>query len=360
MMGGPRAYNAPMQPFGSDRLRVTDDQRIVLSSRIDKGWTARVPKTLTSSEHPGTAVLCNDEYYEVVEASVQPQGSGFRYVLVPWREEHAIRVADRYDEESEARRIAEHAAGQRRDRQARGATFLGIFAGHLPAVVQERMAFELGFLPARFSLLSLLLPMGVVAWVVYSTASGVIGGTPHPLSPLKILLGAYLFAESAFRFSIIGTQSRPVGSAAGVLLYLLAYAAGPKDRMTSPFAVSKGLALFTLPREEDQALRDEMVMKAAYATLLTPAEQHRLAARFDFDYRRHAYGIAWVLLVIGVIGAGSAIATLRHGVRVTAILSLAAGAALAVEQLVRLIALGRGPAGSALAIFVRPLMKRLL
>ena len=73
---------------------MTEEGRIVLASRVEKGWTARVAKTLTSPEHPGTAVLCEDQYYEVLEASVQAQG-GVRYVLAPWAEEHAIRVADR-------------------------------------------------------------------------------------------------------------------------------------------------------------------------------------------------------------------------------------------------------------------------
>jgi len=37
-----------MQAYGSDRVRV-DGERIVLSSRLPKGWTARAPKTLTSA-----------------------------------------------------------------------------------------------------------------------------------------------------------------------------------------------------------------------------------------------------------------------------------------------------------------------
>ena len=45
-----------MTPHGSDRVRV-DGERIVLSSRLPKGWTARVARTLTSAEFPGTAVL---------------------------------------------------------------------------------------------------------------------------------------------------------------------------------------------------------------------------------------------------------------------------------------------------------------
>ncbi|HWS72907.1 MAG TPA: hypothetical protein VN605_12380, partial [Thermoanaerobaculia bacterium] len=253
---------------------------------------------------------------------------------------------------------AEHAAAETRRKQAAGASLLGIFAGHLPAIVQERMGFELGLLPARMSLLSLLLPMGAVAWIVYSTAAAVMSG--HALSLRLIVVAAYLFAESAIRFLIIFTQSRPAGSAIGVLLYLLAYAFGPRDRMTSPFAASKGSSLFTLPPEEDQVLRDELVMKAAYATLLTPAEQQRLAARFDFDYRRHAYGITSVLLITGIVGVVSSMATLRRGGGISALLALLVAGALALEQVVRLVSLRRGPAGSVLGFFVRPLMKRLL
>ena len=346
-----------MQPHGSDRLRVTEEQRIVLSSRFDKGWVARVAKTLTSPEHPGTAVLCDDEYYEVVEASAQPQG-GVRYVLAPWREEHAIRVADRYDEQSEARRIAEHAAEAKRRKQAGAASLLGIFAGHLPAIVQERMAFELGLLAARMSLLSLLPPMGAAAWIVYSQVGAFMAG--RSISVRLIAIAAFLLFESVIRFLIVFSQSRPIGSTIGMLLYLLAYAFGPRDRMTSPFAASKGMGTFTIPPEEDQKLRDEMTMKAAYATLLTPAEQQRLAARFGFDYRQHAYGITVVLLLAGIVGVWSSIATLRHGGGITTVLSLLVAGALAVEQLVRLVTLRRGPAGSILGVFVRPMMKRLL
>lgn len=348
-----------MQAHGSDRLRVTEEQRIVLSSRFDKGWTARVAKTLTSPEHPGTAVLCDDEYYEVVEANVQGHG-GIRYVLAPWREEHAIRVADRYDEESEARRLAEHAAAETRRKQSAGAWFFGIFLGHLPAIVQERIGFELGLLPVRMTLLSLLLPMGVVAWIAVSTASALVGGTPHAVSPLKIILGGYFFLESAIRFLIVFSQSRPAGSGLGVLLYLLAYGLGPSERMTSPFAASKGTSTFTIPPEEDQALRDELVMKAAYATLLSPAEQRRLEARFDFDYRQHAYGITAVLLLAGIVGVASSLGTLRQGGGISAFFSLLVAGGIAVEQVVRLIALRNGPAGSVFGIVVRPLMKRLL
>src|SRR5437868_14882535 len=96
-----------MQAFGSDRVRSGDGEQIVLSSRLSKGWTPRVEKTLTSAEFPGTAILWEEAYYEVVLAEGLPQG-GVRYVLEPWREHHAMRVTERYDAESEAQRIEEN------------------------------------------------------------------------------------------------------------------------------------------------------------------------------------------------------------------------------------------------------------
>ncbi|MCU1231009.1 MAG: hypothetical protein JWO97_3893 [Acidobacteria bacterium] len=348
-----------MQPIGSDRLRVTGDRRIVLSSRMDKGWSARVGKTPTSPEHPGTAVLCGDEYYEVVESTLQQQG-GVRYVLAPWRDEHAIRVADRYDEESEAQRVAGHEAALRRHRYRRGANLLGILVGHLPSGVQEQLGFELGILPARLSLLSLLLPMGVAAAIIVSQVGRLTGVGMPPVSLPMIVVAGFFLGESMIRFLIIFTQSRPAGSAIGVLLYLLAYAVGPRERMFSPFASSRGNAIFTIAPEEERELQDELLMKAPYATLLTPEEQRRLAERFGFDYRKHAYGITWVLLIAGIVGAVSSFGTLRQGGGVSALLALLAAVGLAVEQVIRLLALSRGPAGSVLGFVVRPMMRRLL
>src|SRR5258706_9014327 len=91
--GGPAArsaptYNRAMQAYGSDRVRSEDGERVVLLSRIPKAWTPRAPKTLTTAEFPGTAVLWEERYFEVLSAEALPQG-GVRYVLGPWQEMHA-------------------------------------------------------------------------------------------------------------------------------------------------------------------------------------------------------------------------------------------------------------------------------
>jgi hypothetical protein len=176
----------------------------------------------------------------------------------------------------------------------------------------------------------------------------------------QIMLAGYLFLESGMRYLIVTSQSRPIGSCAGVIVYLIAYAVGPREGMVSPFAHEKGFGTMTIAPEEDQTLRDEMILKSSFATLLSPQEQRRLAQRFDFDYRKHAYGIAVFLLVVATIGVGSSISTLRQSVRLSALASLVVAGAIGVEQLYRLASFRRHPTGSMLAFLVRPFMKRLL
>src|SRR5438067_11237849 len=99
-----------MQSYGSDRVTPDDDGQVTLACRLPKqNWLPRVPKTMTRSEHPGTAVLWEEQDFEVVDAEELPQG-GCRYVLAPRKEEHIIRVSDRYDAESETHRLADYLA----------------------------------------------------------------------------------------------------------------------------------------------------------------------------------------------------------------------------------------------------------
>src|SRR5258706_8265301 len=95
-----------MQAYGSDRVRA-DGERMVLLSRIPKAWTPRAPKTLTTAEFPGTAVLWEERYFEVISAEPLPQG-GVRYLLEPWREMHAMRTIDHYDDARDTAPLADH------------------------------------------------------------------------------------------------------------------------------------------------------------------------------------------------------------------------------------------------------------
>src|SRR5260221_6302750 len=137
-----------MRPYGSDRIRLTDDGTIELSSRVPKnGWAPRVAKTLIRMHRPGTAVLWDEECFEVIDAVVMPQG--VRYLLVPWRDEETMRLTSRYDEEAESAREAERRDASRREKYPRTPHFLGTFTRHLPGSAQQRAAADVEIAPPR-------------------------------------------------------------------------------------------------------------------------------------------------------------------------------------------------------------------
>ncbi len=340
-----------MQAYGADRVRVADDGRVLLSSRFEKGWTARVEKTLTKAEFPGTAVLWSEAYYEVIDAEPLPSG-GIRYTLLPWREEHAMRLVDRYDEESEAYRLEEIRKAAARDRGRRSANFFGLVTGQLPAAVQEELAHELGILPARLTMISVVFELAVLIGVTLILVGHIVNDHYMPVSLVLLLL--CVGAEMVVRFYISYVQKRPIGTTAGLFVYILFYALAPnRAKLTPPFKVSKGLAVTITDAPDDIALRDAFMLREPFVTLLSPEEQARAKERFGYDYRRHSRNIAWILLVFSIAGVVSSIST-------GAILAGLVAAALAAEQIARLAAFRRGPAPSILGWLVRPLTRKVL
>jgi phage shock protein PspC (stress-responsive transcriptional regulator) len=348
-----------MHAHGSDRVRSAGD-KIVLHSRIPKGWTPRTPKSATHSEFPGTAVLWEDAYYEVISAEGLPAG-GVRYVLAPWADHHAIRVAERYDAESEAQRLADFELVTRQRKHSKAAHLAGVLLGHLPSQVQNHLANELGVRPTRMTLLSIVLSLTIVGTCIWLYVDSLIEQTPSPVSDLMWIFAAYLMLDSAVRFLVAMSQDRAMGSIPGFLIYLVVWLVAPnRGKLVSPFAENKGEKVFMIPPPEDVALRDLYLMRAPLLTLLTPAEQIRLAQRFGFDYREHAYGLTWSILVCAALGIGTSVATLSRGATVSALTSLLLAAFIVLEQIIRLLAFRRGPAGSIFAIFVRPFARDLL
>jgi len=334
-----------MEAYGSDRFR-QDGERWILLSRRDKGWVARVAKTLTSAEFPGTAVLWEDQYFEVI--SKDAHAGGVRYTLEPWRENNAIRVSDRYDDASEAAREDEFRKSVQREQQRKGANLLAIFTGHLPAIVQNGIANELGVLAPRISLMSIVGVYAVIGAIALVCVSRVIAqqGIPSGL----VIVASILGLENTIRFGIVWTQGRPIGSVIGWILYALYYAT--TRRGPSPFGVEKGFKVTITEPPPDVAERDAFVTREALVTLLTPEEQKRVAERFNYDYRRPSRNLALIILAGSVIGVISSI----HREEVIA---GCVAAALAAEQIMRLIAFRRGPAASVLRFVVRPFVRKL-
>jgi hypothetical protein len=337
-----------MQAFGSDRVRPGDGEQMIILSRLRKAWTARVAKTLTSAEFPGTAVLWEERYFEVVIADDLPQG-GVRYVLQPWQDHHAMRVTDRYDTESEAQRVEEHREHLQREKGRKSANALGLLTGHLPAVVQYELGRELGVLPPRLTFVSILGMYAVAAGMVLLCVHFTMTDRPIP-APLLIAL-IYLAVENTIRVLINWTQSRPIGSTIGWIAYLPYHFIS--GRGPSPFATEKGWAVKITDAPEDVARRDAVSVREPFVTLLTAAEQSRVAERFGYDYRRESAAVAIMILIVAAIGVVSSYLT-------GAMIAFVAAVALAAEQILRLMAFRRGPAGSVLRFLVRPFVRKLL
>lgn len=347
-----------MNAYGSDRVRPGQGEQQILFCRRGKGWTARVQRTYTNPEHPGTAVLWGDQYFEVVDAQAVP--GGVRYLLEPWRDNNAIRLTDQYDDASEGRREAEHAASLVRDKGRKTANLLGILTGHLPAAVQDKLASDLGILPTKLTFLSLVLPFLYEIWLVNDAVRRVM--VHQPLPPIGlIVIGIYLGLESVIRLNIVWTQMRPIGSAAGYLLYLLYYGLSPnRRRLVNPFEARRGEKLFYIPPSDDVALRDAITMREPFLTLLSPPEQKRLTQKFGFDHRAQGYKIAIIILVFSAAGVVTSVMTLRERMSLSTVSALIVAVVLTGEQILRLMAMRRGPAGSILAPLVRPFARKLL
>lgn len=310
-----------------------------------------MPKTLTAAEFPGTAVLWEERYFEVISADALPQG-GVRYVLGPWQEMHAMRTIDHYDDAHEAQRLAEHRAQLVRETKRKSANALAVLAGHLPACVQEELGRELGIVATRLTILSTLgiyaLIIALVMWIV----SGIMAHSPRPL-PVYIVTG-YLFIETSLRVGIAWLTGRPAGSAIGVVGYLIYYySVADRTRAVSPFAREKGTVITITDTPAERAVTDALLMREALVTLLSPADQARVAARFGYDYRHQSSLMAMLILFFAAIGVAT---SLHRG----AVLSLIAAAVIAAEQIYRLAVLRKRPAGSILGIAARPFVRKLL
>ncbi|HEX7829744.1 MAG TPA: hypothetical protein VF787_08810 [Thermoanaerobaculia bacterium] len=341
-----------MLVHGSDRFRMAGE-RVILQSRLPKGWKARRAKEGTHAEFPGTAVLWEDRYFEVIDADVIPSG-GVRYVLEPWNDAHTIRVFMEYSADSEARLLADHQTARKQRRNSILGRLAGIVLGNLPVHAQERIANDLGLSPFRMTLLSLLPSLLLFGSCLYLTVDALLtkGGSAPPF--WLTYIATLWLTESILRFFVAMSQNRGIGSILGSIVYVLLH---PRE------AVRESVETFDPSSVEvpyDVDIQDRITMRAPLLTLLTIPEQNRLAQLYNFDYRKHAYFTAWTMLIGGLLGVISSWSALTYGFRVTQLLSLTLASIVLLEQLFRLPALKRGPAPSIFAFVVRPFARRLL
>src|SRR5688572_7502489 len=206
-----------MHPYGGDRLRNAGG-RVILQSAIPKGWVARKPKGV-HAEYPGTAVLWDGEYFEVISAE-RASETAVRYVLEPWRDEHVIRDFQHYDEATEERRLADHRAAAAQRKKSVFARLSGIFLGHAPEHVQEHLQNELGVTPSFMTMASCIpsiLLLGTCVWL-YSDSK--LQKVPSPIPLWLWGLALLLLFESAIRFLAAMSQGRGMGSVLGYAGYI--------------------------------------------------------------------------------------------------------------------------------------------
>jgi hypothetical protein len=346
-----------MQTHGSDRAR-TLGGKVILQSALPKGWTPRTPKSHTHSEHPGTAVVWGEQTFEVVEASVLPTGA-VRYVLAPWRDDHTIRTFVSYDAESEAKLIADDARARRQRRTSVVTRLSGVLLGHLPVSAQTYLQNELGVAPTAMTLMSCLGILVMDGFLAVAAVDSIVRRAPSSIPLFVWPLAGMLTAETIVRYFVVMSQGRGMGSVLGTLAYMLYRAVAPKGAALPPVFGTRGDAITFTPPPDDVALRDSLEVRGAWLTLLTPAEQRALAERYGFDYRRDAFGITWIILLCALVGVFSSYVKMASGSG-SAVIPLLVAAAISIEQILRLIALRRGPAGSMFAAVVRPFMRDLL
>jgi hypothetical protein len=325
--------------------------RIILVSRFVKAWTAATPKSTTHAEFPGTAVLWDDEYYEVLTADALGSG-GVRYTLAPWREEHTIRTFVSYDPASEARLKADYDLAARQRKHSRLASLFGIVLGHLPGHVQERLGNELGVRPTRMTIVSTIPSIVLLGVCVWLYVTQMMDSSPRVVPAWLWFIALFMTADSAVRFQTAMSQPRGVGSVPGTILHsIYALLTGKKVEV---IAKSK----LPLQVDPETALRDSIEVRSWMLTLIPAREQLQLAERYGLNYRKHAFDVAWAILACGAVGATAMYP--RIGLRVSALASFLVAMFVALEQAYRLLALRRGPIGSTWGFLVRPFMRDLL
>jgi hypothetical protein len=283
-----------------------------------------------------------------------------RYVLEPWREEHTIRQFEHYSEEAEARRLADYAFAKKQRRASVASSWSGLVLGHLPEPAQRKLQTDLGIAPSRITIISCVPPVVFAGVAIYLAVDAYMRGGKSAIPAWLFFLALFMGAESFFRFSIAMQQGRGIGTAIGTTLYILYWYLTPnKANHASPFD-QRGDALFTLPAPDDVALRDKLTMKGPMLTLLSLREQEQLAERYGFDYRQYAYGLTWLMLVCALLGAVTSYMKVAAGAGASVLISMFLAAAVALEQILRLMQLQRGPAPSVFGALVRPFVRDLL
>lgn len=326
-----------MRPFdlghGVTVHRLEDSVLEVVSDQLELPWTARI------ADYPGTAVVFDGGFYEVV--AVGFEGSRTRWGLVDWVDGEVMRVVFHLDRE-EVDRLAASVSADRR--AARRRWWIWIFApllGLAPGAFQRRWRSEWGF-PAHGATLSsaiLELAMGSLG-LLQGLASAFDGGTflPGPLGVL-VVLGLVMTVEGLVRLYSVMAAGEPMGSMIGSPI-LLTSRRPQVDRRPAAHAAPRPLRTTIL---------------TACACLAPRPIQERWASHI-------AVRPAWLTVLGALAELAGGVVNLERAAPGGADTQLAINLFFMIEGVARLallIVTGR-PVGSLLGIPLAPVLERLI
>jgi hypothetical protein len=204
-------------PLGQDRCEALPGGRWRLACAPGRGWKARRARTFTSPETPGTAVRWEGTIWEVLEAGPAP-GGGERYVLAPWDQRCVVRDLYDYGAAAEFARGREERDWTWRLRRRRIALLLAPLTGLLPGAVQARMELDWDLPAVAVTLISAVPLFFLGGYCAILSEVTQVAGAAGPPSGI-LLVGGYVFAESALRIGVAFCLSRPAGSVVGWVAY---------------------------------------------------------------------------------------------------------------------------------------------
>ncbi len=212
----------PTRLAGGFALRHQDGELFVDCPFPPPGWQARQPGDFIRPDFPGTPLLHNDQYFEIIAA--EEHGGRVRYALEPWDDRNLLRAPQSLDAPSCRTLWRTEQARRERERRAQSLRILMPLTGLLPAKDQEGIEREYGLLSERATLISAGLGMlfflptaffGLMANIVSGFTSAFPGfawtGTWFPF------LG-YFAIESWVRAHMSFSSGQAIGSLPVVLV----------------------------------------------------------------------------------------------------------------------------------------------
>ncbi len=346
--------------LGRDRLAGVREGKVFLACEASKGWRARVPSTATSAQFPGTCVRWEEQLFEVEDLEARADGS-VTYTLALWDERHAIRAVATYSPETEAARAAGGRDASRRVEGHRVVLLLAPLLGCLPGGVQERLENEYNVKASWMSCASALPLLLFGAFSIISARAATFGG-PLLLPMPVLVLGQYLFFESAVRLAVALMQVRGIGTLPGTLLYeTWCLARRGFDRAAGRAVSPEQPSPEVQPGEPWEAGDDRFRLLEPFLSFLAPEEQTRLQERFGFD------GLKWgrisAIFLLVALGPFALTALLGFFLvpAVPDVLLFTVAGGVSIEQILRLRKVARKTlAPSILGVLIRPAARRLL